>query len=51
MDARRISVEVQGGTVELHGAARSWFEAQQAEQAAWSAPGVQRVENHLSVAP
>ena len=48
-DADRISVEVAGGKVTLKGAVRSFVERQEAERAAWSAPGVPAVENQIVV--
>jgi osmotically-inducible protein OsmY len=51
LDARRITVEVDGSTVRLLGRVRSWAEKSQAEQAAWSAPGTAKVENFIGIAP
>jgi osmotically-inducible protein OsmY len=49
IDANRISVETNGPQVVLRGTVRSWVERSQADRAAWSAPGVERVDNRLTV--
>ncbi len=49
-DAERITVEVDGNKVIRKGTVRSWAEIQEAERAAWSAPGVLSVDNRITIA-
>ena len=51
IDARRVNVTAQEGKVILSGNVRSWSERQEAERAAWAAPGVTQVEDRLAVVP
>jgi osmotically-inducible protein OsmY len=51
LEADGISVLTDGGKVVLRGRVRAWYERDLAEQAAWSAPGVTAVEDHLTVEP
>jgi osmotically-inducible protein OsmY len=51
IDASRIDVEVHGSEVILKGTVRSWAEREAAERAAWSAPGVTKVADRISVVP
>ena len=51
LDANQIKVEAVDSKVVLRGNVRSWRERQEAEQAAWSAPGVSQVENNVVITP
>ena len=51
VDANRIEVEARGGEVVLKGTVRSWIEREEAERAAWAAPGVTKVEDRIIVRP
>lgn len=50
IEANAIRVEVSGGAVTLEGKVHAWNERTAAERAAWSAPGVQSVADHLMIA-
>jgi osmotically-inducible protein OsmY len=51
LDANHITVETNGGEVILRGTVRSWAERQEAERAAWLAPGVAKMDNRISINP
>ena len=48
-DAKNITVEVEGDKIILRGQVRSWAERQDAERAAWRAPGVREVQNLIAI--
>jgi len=50
LDGERIKVEVDGNKVILRGKVSSWAERDEAERAAWSAPGVWDVDDKLEIA-
>jgi osmotically-inducible protein OsmY len=50
VDVQKIHVDVRGAKVILRGKVRSWAERNEAERAAWSAPGVTEVDDGLLIA-
>ena len=49
LEASHINVSVRGSKVILNGRVKTWWERNIAESAAWSAPGVAEVEDHLVI--
>jgi osmotically-inducible protein OsmY len=49
LEASHIDVTVDGNKVVLSGTVRAWFERDIAQRAAWSAPGVTEVHDHITI--
>jgi len=49
LEANRIVITVQDGKVRLDGKVRAWRERDIVERAAWSAPGVTAVDDHVTI--
>jgi osmotically-inducible protein OsmY len=49
LDAKDIQVIVHNASVSLNGHVHTWQEREDATLAAWAAPGVNTVENHLTI--
>jgi osmotically-inducible protein OsmY len=50
LDADDLYITTTDGTVEISGTVSSWAEHDEAIEAAWAAPGVTSVEDHMTVA-
>jgi osmotically-inducible protein OsmY len=50
-EADRITVETIGNKVVLRGTVRSWAERAEAEDVAWSEPGVMEIDDRITIAP
>ena len=48
-DAEHIIVEVEGSKAILKGTVRAWAEKEEAERAAWMAPGITEVDNRITI--
>jgi osmotically-inducible protein OsmY len=49
IEANNITVEADAGEVILRGTVRSWAEREEAERAAWAAPGVIKVDDRITI--
>jgi len=49
LDADRVRVTVEGNKVRLDGSVRAWTERETIERAVWAAPGVAKVEDHVTI--
>ena len=49
LDAESVKVKSENGTITLSGSVSSWADHDQAVDAAWAAPGVTRVKDHIVV--
>ena len=49
VDSSSIRVEILGSRVTLHGRVRTWIEKEDAENVAWSSPGVLLVDNQIEI--
>lgn len=51
IEANGITIQASGGEVTLNGTVKTWAERDEAERAAWMAPGVASVRNNIGVGP
>lgn len=49
LDAESVTVKSENGTITLNGTVSSWADHDEAVEAAWAAPGVTRVKDHIAV--